>query len=461
MGRPESSSVTPDSRLEPLLAEIARRVSSDIEVVAERAASRILAQVPELRDFAVDEPWLRQPTAVRAHIEALLALLPRGIEAQHLEPPAVTQERVRRLVRARMGLGPLLRSYRWGHGEVWEAWQTETLRLDVDAETQSRLLAYSSELFFTYIDRVTQALEELYAREREAWVRSAAAVRTGVVRDLLAGVSLDETVAGARLNYDLRRHHVAFILWFEGDDETAETASLENAAVALGERLGYASPLTVAVSQSTLIGWCARYGEFHGEDLEAACQLEVEPKLRLALGDLGFGVAGFRRSHREAMVTRAIIRRQDDGAPCRHYRQVALASLLVADPDRARRFAASVLGPLADDTDDMRSLRVTLTVLLEEGGSKVASARRLRVHKNTVGNRLERIEALLGRSVERRYHELEAALLVARTLGSSGDAEETVAGYQGPASSLGAIHGALNLEEATDGSFSPAGVTVP
>jgi DNA-binding PucR family transcriptional regulator len=94
---------------------------------------------------------------------------------------------------------------------------------------------------------------------------------------------------------------------------------------------------------------------------------------------------------------------------------VALASLITSDAGQAGRFVREELGPVADDSDQMRRLRATLTTFLDEGMRPVRAARRLGIHQNTVLYRIRQAEELLGRPLTERRLELEAALRLAAT----------------------------------------------
>ncbi len=82
------------------------------------------------------------------------------------------------------------------------------------------------------------------------------------------------------------------------------------------------------------------------------------------------------------------------------------ATWLPADPRALAGIVADILGPLAThDAEYGTELLHTLRVLLERGRNVTATARELRVHRNTVLHRITQIEAHTGRDL-RRIHDL-------------------------------------------------------
>ena len=85
------------------------------------------------------------------------------------------------------------------------------------------------------------------------------------------------------------------------------------------------------------------------------------------------------------------------GAPVRRWDDQAAGGVSgLLDPGRASAFARSYLAPLGDDP----ALLETLGAFLRRHGSVLATAEELAVHRNTVRNRVHRIESLLGASLD-------------------------------------------------------------
>ncbi|MFF4229461.1 PucR family transcriptional regulator [Streptomyces sp. NPDC001820] len=76
-------------------------------------------------------------------------------------------------------------------------------------------------------------------------------------------------------------------------------------------------------------------------------------------------------------------------------------ALVISSPALAARLAERALGPLFDLPDDERDMLLrTLAVWYDSGRSAARSAQRLYCHRNTILNRLRRIENLSGWSLE-------------------------------------------------------------
>ncbi|MEV7524312.1 helix-turn-helix domain-containing protein [Streptomyces sp. NPDC091371] len=87
------------------------------------------------------------------------------------------------------------------------------------------------------------------------------------------------------------------------------------------------------------------------------------------------------------------------------------AALVAAQGELAARLRQVVLGPvLALPAEDRRTLLTTLGTWLVCQGSTTYAAQRLYCHRNTVSNRLRRLEQLTGRSLADPRHVVELAL---------------------------------------------------
>lgn len=82
------------------------------------------------------------------------------------------------------------------------------------------------------------------------------------------------------------------------------------------------------------------------------------------------------------------------------FEQHPVGVLVARSPELSERIATKVLGPLlALEPNDRDLLLDTLTAWFESGGSVASCSERLYCHRNTVRNRLQRIETSTGRSL--------------------------------------------------------------
>jgi DNA-binding PucR family transcriptional regulator len=126
---------------------------------------------------------------------------------------------------------------------------------------------------------------------------------------------------------------------------------------------------------------------------------------RTAVGEPGFGLAGWRLTHRQARATYAVMQ----GAISSYSEQALLASI-AQDDLLSTSLKKMYLTPLEAEKDGGRKLRETLRAYLEARGQVSSAAATLRVSRKTVSNRLARIEEHLQRPITSCSAELDAAL---------------------------------------------------
>ena len=161
--------------------------------------------------------------------------------------------------------------------------------------------------------------------------------------------------------------------------------------------------------------WLSRPTPFDQRRLESLARLAIPRELRVAVGVPAYGPAGFRRTHLAALDAHRLAPRSGTG-PVITYREVALAALLTADPERARWFVEEELGDLGASDPKTGDLRATALQFLRSGANLLRTATALHVHRNTVVYRLKNVERLLGRGLDERPLETHAALLLREML---------------------------------------------
>lgn len=341
-----------------------------------------------------------------------IAMVERGVEPGHAEPPALAGAFVRMVVHRGIPVEALTQTYRIAHGAFWRTWVSELRAAISDPTELATALEQGSGYMFEFIDALSAGAQRLYADERARWVRSADAVRAQTIRELLDGLPVDAEAAGRRLRHALDREHLAVVAW--SSREGIGAAALETAVRELLVPLNAGQPLTTALGTGLLAGWV---GSRNGFDPDEVARLRVAPAALaelgaiVAVGSPGRGTDGFRLGHLEAMHARRVAQLQlaPAGAVV-HYGSVAVAALASADQEQARRFVEQHLGPLLGDDRESLRLAETLEAYLEEHASPRRAAARLGVHENTVAARIRTAETRLGRPLTGRTTELLVAL---------------------------------------------------
>lgn len=386
-----------------------------LDEIASRIADHLIETVPELGDDAATRrAWT---ASNRENIEAWLHSMTIGVSVPPNAPPPAATEAIESYILRGSDLSALLRVYRVGHGFAFDEWISVLRRTGAPAAVVDDVLRSSLQASFAYVDAVSAHISESFAQARADAVRSADITRLEVVRLLVAGSVPDVDQAALALGYDLRRRHLGFVTWSEGD---IARSRLDRAAHETARALGLRPPLVVAPGPGVLWAWCGLDGDVEAALFDDVASLRREDGISVGVGGAGHGVRGFARTHADAMEARrlALLMRRRAGRVTVLGDHVLL-SLLTRDVAAARRFCLGELGPLVDAEATTRRLRTTLQVFLEEGQSAAAASRRLGVHQNTIKYRVRRCEELLGRPVGRNARELATALLLAEVLPAS------------------------------------------
>ncbi|MBQ0825253.1 PucR family transcriptional regulator [Streptomyces tagetis] len=258
-----------------------------------------------------------------------------------------------------------------------------------------------------FISEITRLYEDEARRRRE----STEGARTQAVRRILGGTRRAPDDADQDLGHRLEQTHVGLILWLEGlDIETARLFDFAGVAASLAAQAHAGpEPLVIRRGATRVDVWL---GSPRADVVAVAdTKVPLPPPLRAAVGRPGVGVDGFRATHEQAVAARRVARLGASGSQVVDYADVELVSLLAADPQRARGFAHSVLGPLHRAEPRMDELRRTLAVHIDSDRSIAQTAQLLHAHRNTISYRLSRATELLppGHTTT----ELRCALLLA------------------------------------------------
>jgi len=375
-------------------------------VLVEAQLTGILGTVPELSKGRDPEGELR--VALTSHLPGIrrafrdsssVATLPNEAEAWS-----------RQLVHDGSSLTAALRSFERGHADAWRliASTLKESRWGLSHEGRADIMEYASSRLFDYANTITAQAISAYLDEQAGLERRDESSRLRAVTGLLQG-DLDPRMAERSISYRLDASHIGYTLW---DASGADRVRLETVAVELGARIDHWQHLTVRSGSGTLNGWLScRAG-----NLQPALQgLEPPPGIQAAFGSTHWGLSGFRLTHREALEAKRV-----SGAigsqSLTMYDDVGVLALASRDTELACAFVEAHLGSLSADDEKSRSLRETLRVFLQERGSPAATAARMRLHRNTVVKRIEKIEESLDTPIDRGSLNLRVALELARIL---------------------------------------------
>ena len=353
-------------------------------------------------------------TALLENMRGFLAFLSHDIDITQGAAPLMTLEYVRRLAQNGIGVSGLITALRTMHKRLLGLLISEIRQSGLTRDTALEVFDFFVDRSFGYVDRITEQVRETHEAERERWLERQNTARALVVRQLLAGdKQIDVGVATSRIGHPLDGTHLAMILWTtEPGAHEQDMLRLEQFGLEVAEALKIDSPLFIAADQST--GW-AWLPVQHGtaDPIAVIRRLADDGVIRVAVGTIDSGVAGFRESHRRAQDARkvAVAGRTSRSVVAATDPEVRVAALMVDDLARTREWVQSTLGPLASNTAGDAKLRETLRIFLREGSSHTATAEHLAVHRNTVGYRVNKAVQRRGRPITDDQIEVEMALL--------------------------------------------------
>jgi hypothetical protein len=396
------------------IIDVIKSMSGDLDGVAAVLTDAIHDNIDELED----DLRIGTHLSCRSNVGMIVTMLGDELRPSLAVPGPEALAYAKEYVHRHHGFELLQRAYRTGQARFSQIWLDELRERADDADSLAHTYGFFNEWLFAWVETLESRLTEYYMAERERHLRGVSAMRAEQVQSILEGASVDIAATSARLRYELDRNHVAFIVWADAAQldklgGSAMFGAMEQQAAETAEMLGATDHLTVP-----LRGYLACWAGFRGRagGTESDCSIAPNRRqLHIAIGELGEGIAGFRRSHEEAVMARQVHQlRQPSPRSCVRFGDVALDALLMQNPAEARRFVRTQLGSLAADSDAAARLRATVAVFLQENASFVHAARRLGIHENTVAYRVRRAEEMLGRELKFNQVELQTALRLAR-----------------------------------------------
>lgn len=303
---------------------------------------------------------------------------------------------------ARVGdLASLLAGYRFAQMALWGSW-FELIEASVQSEPVKReLLRHGSQYFFQYADLVSRYMAEGYQRGVERAAANGEHHRFQAMKGLLEA----DPLASSHFDVDLNHYHLGFVAWGEGADAAARR---------LGAELGRPVLLTLRLHNNWW-GWLSGSRPLEPRQEKELRRFDPGPDIRIAFGLEGFGEAGLRSTHHQALRAQWVA---PAGPAVIHFRDVAIEALATEAENDARAFVAHELRGIDDVSAASARLRETLAAYFAAELNAASAGAALGVHHQTVTNRLRVIEERLGHSLGSRHLELAVALRLRETLSS-------------------------------------------
>jgi hypothetical protein len=249
------------------------------------------------------------------------------------------------------------------------------------------------------IEAVSEAVAGEYDLEYEEVRRTPEGRVSELVRRLLAGDGAGAELA-AELGYEV---HDASHLGLIATGEDAKD-SIRRLSMALG-----CEQLVVRRNAGVHWVWLGTPTSLAVEDVASLVPAELLGEARLAIGEPGAGVEGWRLTHRQAVAAMRLGVRL--GKRITRYAEDPLLAAGLQDDVLARSLQQIYLEPLGvPGTRKGAGLRETLRAYFSSRCNAASAAAALHVDRHTVERRLRTVEGLLGASPQSRQAELTIAL---------------------------------------------------
>lgn len=368
-------------------------------------AGRLMARLPEVertvfaRIEAMADPRDGDPDylvglriTVRVALEYALRALAGGEEGAGTIPDALLDQ-ARKAARNGISLDTVLRRYLAGHTILLDQVIREAASERLPRGALQELLRTQA----TLLDRLLAAVAEEHARTVAlGFDASTAARRLRTIGRLLNG---EDPGPAPELRYDFGGMHVALIVAGTDTTEMLQTLSTE-----LDRNLLLATPDDGEVFWA----WLGGRASLATTRLVECVVATSADDIRLAVGEPGEGIAGWRLSHRQARAAWPIAHRGSD--PIVRYAEVALLTAILQDQLLVESLQKLYLEPLESDRDGGETLRKTLGAYFAAERSAASAAAILGVSRQAVSGRLRMIEERIGRPLGSCVTELDTAL---------------------------------------------------
>lgn len=401
-----------EPRREQPAAETADRLIGRLEGQEDIVVQQVLSSMgDEVPDMVGPSPMMcelatQMITANLRNVRAALRCRA-GLASPHVPPANV--EYARLLAQRGTAAHRVLLGYQVANRLITHNFIEHVAAVAVDRDdlltTIATVLAYVS----AYGDAATQTVMEAHYTALGLWRGNPGVAVAARLDTVLSGVVTDEKVAGDILRYPVSGSHVAAVVWM--DDSPAQPLDLTGMRSHWQSLPGVRDTLAVQRDERTLVCWLNVADDVRiGDWMKIIGAQDSSP--RIAFGELGKGIEGFRTSNAQARAAANVLAlaRNSVGRVVR-YREVSAISFLAYQPIRARAWTERMLGDLAGADEQLDRLRHDLYVFFDEGENITAASRRLFMHRNTLKSRIDRAYQLLPKPAGE--HRLDLALALA------------------------------------------------
>jgi sugar diacid utilization regulator len=403
------------------IAAVAARLNEQVTKISTAISTALEDNIAELpRDDRMIELL---HLGVKDHLQTILHALLHDIGVEKITAPATSHEYARGLAQHNVPANAVMRAYRLAQRRMTELVFAELHAFDLEPTTRVAVIESITRALLKYIDSVEMQALAVYQGERKLLLENRSTAREMHVRHVLEdGTLVDVDAASTAIGYPLSWQHLALIVWYpDGETLGNEFARLQKFIRDLAKTVDTSASALVAAADPTGAWAWLPYRSPPGDVITKIRDfVRARPDApNIAMGTLGSGVKGFRRSHRQAQ------RAQTAGLARSDHQRVLVAAtdpgviapaLLAAGVEEIREWVADVLGPLASDADDDAHLRNTLREFLRFGSGYKAAAEELNTDLSTVTSSVERAVARRGRPIDDRK-DVELALLACHWYG--------------------------------------------
>jgi len=302
------------------------------------------------------------------------------------------------------------------------AWRDLMADVRQDSVLRTRLLDRVTAVISNQTQLMT-ALTEAYVEERERLSRFREQDLDDFVHLLLADDAVESVIESRARVLEIgldEPRSVAVFAPSRASDGFAASVAADDLKLELAARMRGAD-VRVARAREGFVALLAADPE--PKSLAAVAETLFGEAGRVGLGSAGSGVAGLRRSAREALRALRIGTTLRGAGRIHAYRDVAVLDLVGVGSAGAEEFARSVLGAVTT-TASSRTHLATLRALARNGYRLKLAAAELEVHPHTLSYRVKQIRARYGLDLDDADVRLRVhlALLILEAQGAAADA---------------------------------------